>query len=827
LQLLDFQTQFLPISHILLTRLGDDSRYMHTGISEQKVVKADLHVHSKHSDRPTEWFLRRIGAPECFTEPADVYRICKQKGMDFVTISDHNCIDGALEIAHLPGTFISAELTTYFPEDGCKIHCLVQDITEQQFGELQELRKNIYDLRKYMADESIQHVIAHPLFRVNDVLTVDHVEKLLLLFTRFEAVNGSRHPRAGDLTVALFSQLTEDQIWAMSDRHGIQPYGKESWVKRFTGGSDDHSGVYAASAYTVTPAADSVYEFLEHLREGRHEPGGVSGTSLRLAHSLYHIAYQYYRSRFMHHGTGSSVLGQLFKRLLSGYEEPEKSSGPVRAWAERVMKQYRIRKLSPGERLLVESFSKLRSAAAPGGSPTGRRVGSDVESFATASRISHELGYAFLQQFLGHVEEGRLVDGFQTLASMGTVMLGIAPYLTAFGVQHKDERFLQEISTQLGAGMIRSERSNRRAWVTDTFSDVNGVSNTIRMLTAKARDRGCPITVMTSMENPPDTGTDTINFTPLGTFSLPEYDSQKMVFPPFLDIIESLERGNYHEVIISTPGPMGLTALAATRLLGLRPVGIYHTDFPKYVKCLTQDEVLEQLAWRYMQWFYGQMDRIHVPSEYYRKLLAENGFDKNRLKVLPRGVNLERFNPGKRDVNFWKKYSLNGNLKLLYVGRVSREKNIQTLIDAFRIARTTSPNLDLVVVGDGPELATFRKQAGDKNICYTGFLQGDELATAYASSDLFVFPSASDTFGNVVLEAHASGLPAIVSTQGGPAEIIARNGSGLAVDVRTPAPLCAGIRELVCDEKRRADMGRNAIKTANEMSWDRALDQFN
>ena len=264
----------------------------------------------------------------------------------------------------------------------------------------------------------------------------------------------------------------------------------------------------------------------------------------------------------------------------------------------------------------------------------------------------------------------------------------------------------------------------------------------------------------------------------------------------------------------------------ASRLLGLRTVGIYHTDFPKYVKSLTQDEVLEQLAWRYMQWFYGQMERIHVPSEYYRKYLAENGFESDRLKVLPRGVDTVRFNPGKRDGNYWKRHGLNGNLKLLYVGRVSREKNIQTLIDAFCFARTTMPNLDLVVVGDGPELQTLRKQQTDSHVCFTGVLRGEELATAYASADLFVFPSASDTFGNVVLEAHASGLPAIVSTQGGPAEIVARNGSGLAVDVRTPAPLCAGIRELVWDEKRRADMGCGALKTAREMSWDRALDQF-
>src|SRR5690242_11007196 len=92
--------------------------------------RADLHVHSKYSDRPSEWLLRRIGAPESFTEPLEVYRRARARGMAFVTISDHNRIEGALEIAHLPGTFLSNEVTTYFPEDGCKIHCLVSGITE-------------------------------------------------------------------------------------------------------------------------------------------------------------------------------------------------------------------------------------------------------------------------------------------------------------------------------------------------------------------------------------------------------------------------------------------------------------------------------------------------------------------------------------------------------------------------------------------------------------------------------------------------------------------------------------------------------------------------
>ena len=157
-------------------------------------TKVDLHVHSKYSDRPSEWILRRIGAPESFVEPHAIYRTARQRGMQFVTISDHNCIDGALEIAHLPGTFLSSEITTYFPEDGCKIHCLVSGVSEEQFREIQQLRDNIYDFQSYVREQDIAYSVAHPLFRVNDQLTIEHFEKLMLLFNRFEGVNGTRDP---------------------------------------------------------------------------------------------------------------------------------------------------------------------------------------------------------------------------------------------------------------------------------------------------------------------------------------------------------------------------------------------------------------------------------------------------------------------------------------------------------------------------------------------------------------------------------------------------------------------------------------------------------
>ena len=118
-------------------------------------MKIDLHVHSKYSIRPSQWILQKLGCPECFTEPAEVYRIARQKGMNLVTITDHNSISGSAEIAHLPGTFISEEVTTYFPEDGCKAHVLVYDINDAIHRELQKVRENIFDLVDYLTATGI------------------------------------------------------------------------------------------------------------------------------------------------------------------------------------------------------------------------------------------------------------------------------------------------------------------------------------------------------------------------------------------------------------------------------------------------------------------------------------------------------------------------------------------------------------------------------------------------------------------------------------------------------------------------------------------------
>ncbi len=793
-------------------------------------MKVDLHIHSRFSDRPSEWFLRRIGAPESFVEPQDVYKICRKRGMDFVTVTDHNSIEGALSIAHLPGTFLSSEITTYFPEDGCKIHCLTYGFSESQFKEIQKMRENIYDLHAYLNDNNIVHSIAHPLYQVSGHLSADHMEKLVLLFKRFELRNGARHDRAAAAAQMLLNNLTPSIITSMAERQGVEPFGPRPWEKFYTGGSDDHSGVYAGVAYTEIPYAETQDDLVAHLRAGRHSCGGTCGSSLRLAHSLYHIAYQYYTHILSSNGGDQSVLSELLKRITDAGCYNQHISGSksrLRSIGHRAVRRYRMKRLSPIERELVEALSNLthdENAEAGNAEPMER----ERQVYELAQQVGQKLGFVFTRQFFNFAKEGRMLESVQALASLAPVGLSLAPYFTAFSSQNSDRPLLKElirrypfIDKSLGCG-------SQSVWLTDTFSDVNGVAFSIKTIAAHLSRRGRPVQVVTCLEEAVESkGVDIVNFKPLGIFPVPEYEEMKVAFPPFLNIIEHFERSNVGEIIISTPGPLGLVGLTAARLLGLRKVGIYHTDIPGYVKCLTDDDNLEQLAWRCMRWFYGAMDKVYVPSRHYMDLLAENGIEKSKLERLPRGVDTNHFSPQKRSRDSMRAYGCNGGLKYLYVGRISREKNLEILLKAFQgLSARTEKKFDLILTGDGPDRRDLEERYGGDNVVFTGFLHGDELARIYASADVFVFPSATDTFGNVVLEAQASGLPVIVADKGGPPEIIKRQRSGIVVKAGDIEELAGAMKAMMDDAGLRADLSQRALLTARDYNWDVALENF-
>jgi glycosyltransferase involved in cell wall biosynthesis len=368
-------------------------------------------------------------------------------------------------------------------------------------------------------------------------------------------------------------------------------------------------------------------------------------------------------------------------------------------------------------------------------------------------------------------------------------------------------------------------QNEKRAWFTDTLEDINGVSTTIRRMTASGVSQGYDLQVLTSRSEITVDDIPIVNFSPIGEFELPEYELQRLSFPPVLQILDYIERERFSELVISTPGPVGLTALLASKLLGLDSCSIYHTDFPQYVGILTDDSFMETLTWNFMHWFYSQQDLVYVNSEDYRKSWMDRGIPENRLKILPRGLDTAMFHPAQRNSGFWTSRGLEAKEKgVLYVGRISREKNLDILVAASREIQRRKLPVRFLFVGDGPYAKELRKLLPEA--IFTGYLAGEELAKAYASADIFAFPSTTDTFGNVILEAQASGLPCIVTDLGGPRDLVTDGVDGIIVRALDAVELAEAISKISTEDSTREAMGRSARTKVESRDWKAAFREF-
>lgn len=790
-------------------------------------MKADLHIHSKFSARAPEWFFRRVGLADSYSQPRALYDRLRALGCDFVTLTDHNRIDGCLEIAELPGAFVSVQVSARFPEDRAKVYLLVWGITEAQHGEIQALRENIYEMQRYLAQQGLAHAVAHPFYRPSEPqpLPIGHVEKLMLLFKHFEGLNGLRDRLLSEVTQFALRGLTPERIDEFANRQNLSPTHAEPWRKVLIGGSDDHGGLAPGRAFTETPPAANVAEFLDHIRGGRCEPRGEGGTPLAVSHGLYSNLRYFLSEKFTGIRT-SSFIGKAFSRFMEG-EDPTEFS-----WAEKVgflaegIASGKIFELAkPANASLWRHFAAHFSQNAVKKRLAEETAGiheSERRAFLMANFFASQLAFHFFTSFVKKISSGNPIEAIQDASMLVPVLAPLAPYLYAFRSQAPNRPWLGEVSRTLAGQTAPVLRNTKRAWFTDTLEDVNGVANTIRKLTAACVAQEREIMVVTSRSTIQITDIPIKNFAPIGEFELPEYELQKLSFPPVLQMLEYIQREGFTELIISTPGPIGLTALLAAKMLGLRASGIYHTDFPQYIRILTDDSFLETLTWSYMKWFYDSLDLIYVNSEGYRRAWIERGIADKKLRILPRGLDTALFHPSRRDTSFWEKRgAARGGTVLLYVGRISKEKDLDVIAQAW--PRLRRADVTLAFVGEGPYRAELQRQLPDA--IFTGVLAGHELATAFASADVFLFPSTTDTFGNVILEALASGLPCVVSDQGGPKDLIAPGKTGWisrALDVGDFASHVARLLEASTRESMRAA----ARASVEDRDWAEAGRQF-
>ncbi len=792
--------------------------------------RCDLHIHSRFSARSEEWLFRRFDFPDSYSDPRALYRLTREAGMAFVTITDHDTIDGNLEIAEMEGTFISEEVTTYFPHDPCKIHLLVWGISEAQHAEIVQTRDNIFDLQSYLQRESIAHSVAHPLYSINGKLEASHLERLILLFKHFEGINGLRDQLLSKLGRELLSDLTPEKIEEWANHHNLQPTHPEPWRKIFTGGSDDHGGQFVAGAFTETPKARTTAEFLAHVREGDCEPRGEGGTPLALSHGFYNTVSCFIRDRFTENlGPTAPLLETMFSRFMEGRDPTEFTLKEKATFiAQGVMSGKIFELAKPRNVSLWKGLSKHFSQ--PRVKARLAREMKDVKeperrTFLMANLVCEQLAFRLFEKFVQQIRKGNLIESMQALSGIAPIIVLLTPYLYAFHSQAPSRRWLRDVFSKMTGGIPAELQNRKRAWFTDTLDDVNGVANTIRKMTAAGVAAGEKLIVVTSRRRLEVDEIPIKNFRPIGEFALPEYELQRLSFPPIMQILDYIQREQFTEIIISTPGPVGLVGLLAAKMLNLESSGIYHTDIPEYVRILTEDRFLESLAWSYMHWLYGQVDTVFVNSEHYRKCWVDRGFAPEKLKILPRGLDTDLFTPVRRDLTFWSGSGTNGSdVRLLYVGRISREKDLDVLATAYKKIRDSGQPVKLYLVGDGPYSEALAAALPDA--IFLGYLTGEKLANAYASADVFVFPSTTDTFGNVVLEAQASGLPVIVSDLGGPKELVEDGRTGFVTKAHDADDFARAIERMSSDSNLRARMGREARQQVIDRSWPGAFRKF-
>lgn len=362
----------------------------------------------------------------------------------------------------------------------------------------------------------------------------------------------------------------------------------------------------------------------------------------------------------------------------------------------------------------------------------------------------------------------------------------------------------------------------RLALFTDTFlPQTNGVARTLNQLTKHLNDRRIEHLLFTPKSSPEGSYADPIR--PIASIPFFLYPECRLALPSMSSIKSELDAFQPDLLHMATPFNIGLCGLRYAHRLHLPHVASYHTHFDRYLDYYRMKKMVP-LYWKYMKWFHRSCDATFVPSIETMETLHRQGF--SQLKLWSRGIDCQLYTPNKRSSEVRDSYGITAPLLMLYVGRISPEKDIVTLAHAMhQLPESMQTQVHLLVVGDGPLLPELRKHA-PRNVSFTGFKHGEELAQLYASADLFVFPSSTETFGNVVLEAMASGLPVIAANAGGVKDLITPGLNGVMVEPRSVDAL---VRE-ICTWGNRSEplhaMGLEGRRMALSRSWENIFDRL-
>ncbi len=359
----------------------------------------------------------------------------------------------------------------------------------------------------------------------------------------------------------------------------------------------------------------------------------------------------------------------------------------------------------------------------------------------------------------------------------------------------------------------------RIALLSETFlPKIDGIVNTLCYLLAYLDEHGHE-----SILFAPEGGPSKYAKTPvvgLPAFSFPLYPELSLV-PPYVNLMAELSAFAPDIVHVLNPVSLGVAGINHARKLDVPVVASYHTDIPGFAVKWGLS-ALEDTLWAYFRWVHNQADLNLCPSEATMAEVRAHGI--LHTQVWSRGVDTERFTPKKRSGK-WRNLLTDGHTDqplLLYVGRLSPEKRV----DWLQVVLKAIPEARLAIVGDGPARGALERVFENTPTVFTGYLHGDKLAHAYAAADIFTFPAANETFGNVALEAMASGVPVVAPRSGGVLDHVIHGETGLFFDPVDPQAMVQAVQSLLNNRIYRQHLAINARRTAVSRTWNTVFDKL-
>jgi len=846
-------------------------------------LKIDFHCHDHNSDVPDELWGRILRLPETWLKTKKLVSTLVANGNSVVTITNHNNARSCWALKESGvDVLVGAEFTCYFPEYELFIHVLTYGFTREQEMILNKKRQNIYDFLRYAACEDIPVILPHPLYFYtrNEKIDLSLFEKLAVMFSRFEVLNGQRDLWQSVLTLNWVQSLTPEKINEYARRHNLNPatFGVDpKRAKVVTGGSDDHTGIFAGQCgswlyipnlqerlKTQSPAELA----LEALKKGDIAPFGHIAENQKLNISLLDYFSQVATKIkdpgllriLLHRGSTwdkigcfavSNVMLEMQKhkktmKFFSFVHDALQGKKPNKLLKWQVSKDYKfciaqLERIADAKRnnpegyidtvnsAMNELFTHLNQLIAKRiASAINSHQGVLLDGFSTEEltrklEIPSQLTALFLgngkrQDNMSNVNMGKLFDNLSFPVLISVILAG--SNLASTRVLYQNRNLLNQFAQHLG----KNQHSKRALYLTDTLLDKNGVSTSLSGKLREIQKADLPIDfLICHSEAQAEAHLHVVK--PIAEFEVQRYGEQQIRIPDIMQIARIFYAGGYDRIVCSTEGPMAAVALFLQQMFNVPSYFFMHTDWIDFIKHTTDLNQYERdRVRRLMRALYNRFDGIFVLNQEHKAWLTGH-----EMLLKKEQVFLTAHHTQARDLlvqRVHKDILIPGateDTPVLFIAcRLSQEKGIFDLPKIITLARQHLPELKIVIAGSGPAANKLKQKLPDAT--FLGWQNKKQLAALYLGLDLFVFPSRFDTFGNVILEAFVHGMPTLAYNCKGPKDIIQHEVNGYLVD--DMQGMADKIVAFFANPTTQQQMRQKARERANEYQAEPIMQQF-